>query len=146
MRAHLAIGLVVLSGWLSTGCGGGKGADPLSLWSVAVPTLGVELSTVLVARDGSVIAVGFTNGNLNGEIRAGVIDAFVTKYSSRGQHVWTRLLGLAGAETEVFHAVISPSDEVYFAGTTTGALGAPNPSGNENAFVAKVSPNGDLTW
>jgi Beta-propeller repeat len=81
-----------------------------------------------------VYIAGNTNGNLGGTA-AGAGDAFVAKYDSSGNELWTQLLGTA--RPDIARSV--SADErgaAYVAGQTGGNLGAAS-AGGFDVFVAK---------
>ena len=77
---------------------------------------------------------GNTNGDLGGAA-AGAGDAFVARYDTNGNHVWTRLLGTN--EADIARSVSADDRRaVYAAGQTAGKLGAAQAAGFD-AFIAK---------
>jgi hypothetical protein len=92
---------------------------------------------------GSVYVTGYTLGSL-ADTNAGASDAFVAKFDSSGNCLWTRQFGTSGYE---YANDISANGlgDVYLAGQTTGSLGAPN-TGGTDAFVCKFDSSGDLLW
>jgi len=61
--------------------------------SVGYNTQGNALTT---GADGAVYVAGYTQGNLDGQVNQGGLDAFITKYNPDGTKVWTKLLGNSG--------------------------------------------------
>jgi hypothetical protein len=100
-----------------------------------------------VSLDGSVYVGGMTYmGNLDGNATYGKWDAFLTKYSSSGTKLWTRLYGTP--EDEYAMSLKAGSiDSVYVVGFTGGNLDGQSISGSEpDAFVSKFGANGSLEW
>lgn len=119
------------------------------IWTKQFGTAGDELSYGIAvdASSGEIYLAGSTNGALNGEQTAGLgpINAFVTKLSATGAHLWTRLTGTTGARTFGNAIAIDASGNSYVTGDTEGSLGAAN-AGLYDTFVTKYSPTGLLLW
>ena len=98
-----------------------------------------------VATDGSgnVYISGFTDGNLGGA-NAGGLDAFLVKYNSAGNLLWTRQFGTTAQETGG-SVKVDGSGNAYVAGRTYGSLGGAN-AGGEDAFLVKYDSGGGLLW
>ena len=91
---------------------------------------------------GNVYIGGHTRGDLGGQL--GDWDAFVGKYDSSGNLLWTRQLGTSGVD---FGLGVSADlvGNVYITGYTLGALGGPN-AGERDAYLAKYDAGGALQW
>jgi hypothetical protein len=98
-----------------------------------------------VAADGlnGVFVAGGTSGNLEGA-SAGGFDAFVRKYDSAGNTLWTRQFGTDQGDFARDVAADSLGN-AYLVGQTDGSLGEPS-LGSRDAFVRKYDPNGALQW
>ena len=94
---------------------------------------------------GNAYVAGWTFGTLAGQQRAGMVDAFVRKYDTAGQELWTRQFG--SAERDFARAVAT--DEVgnaYVVGETWGDLPGHGSAGSYDAFVRKYDAAGDELW
>ena len=104
-------------------------------------------SGVTVARDGSVIAVGYTMSS-DGDLppTRGNFDAVMVKFSSDGVLQWAKTLG--GSRADGFNSVaISGDGNIVAVGVTASTDGSFPPSrGGANALVAKYSADGALLW
>lgn len=89
---------------------------------------------------------GFTNNDLDGENLIGETDLFLTKYSSTGTQIWTRLLGVAEKNTNPTAIAIDQQANLYLTGYTNGSLGRQNISIPLDAFVAKYDSTGNMRW
>ncbi|HOD36683.1 MAG TPA: SBBP repeat-containing protein [Syntrophales bacterium] len=100
-----------------------------------------------VAVDGSenIYVAGFTTGNLGGQTNSGGTDAFVAKYDSSGNLLWTRLLGNA-TQTYSYAVAVAASGNVYISGVTLGSLGGQANAGIQDVFVAQYNASGTLQW
>ena len=96
--------------------------------------------------DGNVYISGFTPDEL-GNIAlyfGSDNDAFVTKYDSSGNQIWTQFLASPEHDSSTGLATDS-NDNIYIVGYTRGNLGSP-PAGNDDVFVAKYDSDGNLAW
>jgi hypothetical protein len=96
---------------------------------------------------GNVYISGDTDGNLGGPT-AGGSDAFVSKYDSAGNLLWSRQLG-TGRDDHSEGVSADGMGNVYISGWTYGSLGGPNAGGDgisPDAFVAKYNAAGDFQW
>uniref|UniRef100_B8HS32 Hemolysin-type calcium-binding region n=1 Tax=Cyanothece sp. (strain PCC 7425 / ATCC 29141) TaxID=395961 RepID=B8HS32_CYAP4 len=98
-----------------------------------------------VATDkyGNIYIAGYTYGGLNGNNKGGS-DAFVAKYNSAGNLLWTRQLGTP-ANDSATGVVSDKYGNVYITGFTSGNLLGTNKGGSD-AFVAKYNSGGNLLW
>ena len=84
---------------------------------------------------GNVYISGYTDGNLGGRY-AGNHDAFVSKFDTAGNLLWTTQLGTSGQDLS--NGVSADGlGNVFFSGGTEGNVGGPNAGGND-AFVVRV--------
>lgn len=115
------------------------------LWTRQFGTPFLDQANPLATDATDVYVAGRTGGTLPGQATAGGIDAFVRKYSSSGDVLWTSQFGTAA--TEALAGIASHSSGVYVAGYTTGTFpGEPGGSGVDT-FVAKLAPEtGGLIW
>ena len=94
-----------------------------------------ESKGVACDSSGNIYVVGLTSGNFNGILNSGGNDAFIVKYSSSGDRLWTRLMGTAGND-EARGIAISASGFIYVTGHTTGNLNVTNLGFNNYFFLA----------
>ena len=123
------------------------GADGTRIWTRLLGTPGEDLVyAATAAGEGAVVVGGYTKGNLDGETnRGGLSDGFLTKYSSDGGRLWTRLLG--GVGWDFVNAVASNSDgSVVAVGITDGNLDDQTNHGGWDGFLTKYSADGRLLW
>ncbi|AFY82417.1 SBBP repeat-containing protein [Oscillatoria acuminata] len=114
------------------------------LWTRQLGTPEVDVAFG-VATDsvGNVYITGQTAGALEGT-NAGNDDAFVTKYDTNGDLLWTRQLGTPGVDI-AYGVATDHDDNFYITGYTTGSLASPN-AGEYDAFIAKYDSNGNQLW
>ncbi|MFH1226642.1 MAG: SBBP repeat-containing protein [Planctomycetota bacterium] len=102
-------------------------------------------SKVAVDSSGNIYIAGYTYGNLDGNINAGVIDCFVIKYDSAGVRQWTRMFGTESGD--IAEAVqVGPNGNIYVTGLTYGSFPDSTNQGDADVFLAKYDNNGNLQW
>jgi uncharacterized delta-60 repeat protein len=111
--------------------------------------LGTNLVDVAFAAttslDGSIYLSGRTEYNLDGIKNNGSSDAFLTKYSSDGTKLWTRLFGSGG--NEYARAVSTSIDgSIYVAGYTGSSIEGLVNSGENDVFLTKYDAEGTKIW
>jgi len=99
-------------------------------------------ANVTVDGTGNVYLSGTTEGSLYGNTTAGGQDAFVAKYDTFGNRLWTRQLGTSGEDRSMGVAVDSTGN-VHISGWTTGSLDGKTNSGSTDAFVTKYDSLGN---
>lgn len=85
---------------------------------------------------GNAFVTGYSAGSL-GDPNVGAFDAFVSKFDSLGNLLWTRQLGTAENDWS-FGVSADGLGSVYFSGTTYGNLGGPN-QGERDAYLVKIA-------
>ncbi|MEJ0027512.1 MAG: hypothetical protein WDN01_15920 [Rhizomicrobium sp.] len=121
---------------------------PTSTVSVtAAPTSGTTTAaSTVVDSSGNVYVLGNATGDFGNQVNQGDQDAYLTKYDSAGNVLWTRLLGSAGTATGTSLA-LNPTGGVVVTGSTTADLSPTSvANGNTDSFVAKYDANGNQTW
>src|SRR6185295_18871372 len=102
-------------------------------------TAGDQTFSIAVDSTANIYAAGTTTGNLQGT-NAGDRDAFVVKYDSAGNFLWSRQIGSVEDEAVVSTAVDSHGN-VYLSGETGGDLAGTN-AGPWDHFLAKYDSLG----
>jgi hypothetical protein len=121
---------------------------PTSALSVsAAPTSGTTTAaSTVVDSSGNVYVLGNATGNFGNQVNQGQQDAYLTKYDSAGNVLWTRMLGSAGTANGIGLA-LNPTGGVVVTGSTTADLTTTAvANGNTDTFVAKYDANGNQTW
>jgi len=93
---------------------------------------------------GNVYVAGYTEGELPGQTSAGYDDAFVRKYDTEGNEIWTQQFG-TGSYAYAYD-IIADSSGVYVAGYIVGALPGQTQVSTIDAFVRKYDLNGNEIW
>jgi hypothetical protein len=96
--------------------------------------------------DGSIYSTGQSNASLDGQTRNGEADLFLTKYSTDGSKIWTRLLGSSGWDSA--KAITTAIDGgIYICGQTPGNFdGLAFNGGTYDTFLTKFNSNGEKIW
>lgn len=95
---------------------------------------------------GNSYVVGTTEGDIGEQINgAKTGDVFLSKHSSTGNLLWSRLLG-ASDEAEVFDIAIDAEDNIVIAGKTNEELISSDVFSGTDAFVTKFSYSGEELW
>jgi YD repeat-containing protein len=75
-------------------------------------------------------------------------DVYVAKLDPSGTLLWNTFLGSSNNDVEGHDLAVDENGNVYLTGGADGTWGTPVHafSGIRDAFIAKISPNGDLLW
>lgn len=114
------------------------------LWTRQFGTAGFDGAARVSADASGVYVVGRTDGALPGQSYAGAADAFVRKYDSDGNELWTRQFGTSS--NDVANSVSLDGSGVLVGGWTGGALPGQISAGNADAFIRKYDANGNELW
>jgi hypothetical protein len=111
--------------------------DGVKVWTQLLGTSNYDEATALTTGlDGSIYVSGYTSGSLDGQVKSGSIDGFLTKFNSDGTKVWTRLIGTGGF-TEAYGLTTGLDGSIYISGFTTGSLDGQVNKGGTDAFLIK---------
>ncbi len=94
---------------------------------------------------GGVYVLGHTSGKFEGCVNNGYLDAFLTKFDSNGDQLWTRMLGTEANDNA--HGMAADSKGgIYITGMTPRDLDGIDNNGNSDAFLAKYDSDGNKLW
>lgn len=120
-------------------------ADGKELWSKQVgSTLYDEARGMATDADGNGYIGGFTYGKFADDPNLGGGDALVVKLSPSGDQLWAHQFGSADFDS-IDGICTDAAGNAYVTGSVTGTLASPG-QGDENLFVAKLSPGGERLW
>ncbi|MBU1509378.1 SBBP repeat-containing protein [Myxococcota bacterium] len=116
------------------------------LWARQWGTAGDDTAyAVTIDAADNVYVTGRTNGALDGEVNQGDFDAFLTRFNTDGNTVWTRLWG--SIDDERGHGVTTDaSGFIYITGLTSGSLDGLPLSGGDDVTLTKFGPGGLRLW
>jgi hypothetical protein len=120
----------------------GPGGD--EVWTTQLGTRGSDRSwSVAVDASDNAYISGYTSGSLDGS-NAGNYDAFVGKFDSGGNEVWTTQIGTSSHDYS-YSIAVDASGNAYISGYTSGSLGGSN-AGSGDAFLSKLDSDGNEVW
>ena len=91
---------------------------------------------------GNVYVGGWTGGSLGGA-NLGLRDAWLTKYDSNGNQLWSEQFGTAGIES--IWSIANDGSNIYVVGDTSGDLANTN-QGGRDVYLAKFDSDGNQQW
>ena len=110
-------------------------------------TAGVDRARATTVDATGVYVAGEVEGTLPGETSAGGIDAFVRKYDSDGNVLWTDQFGTAGVDV-AYGISTTPSltgeVSIYVVGATGGTFPGETSAGADDFFIRKYDSDGNL--
>ncbi|MFV0680149.1 SBBP repeat-containing protein [Ottowia sp.] len=119
-----------------------------TLYTQQMGAAGAETIAYDVAIDanGNAFVAGYTKGGLDGNALTGTSDLFLTKYDSLGNKLYTRQIGVAGADALARGVAIDTSGNVFVVGYTTGGLDGHVLTGTSDLFVIKFDNAGNKIY
>ena len=121
-------------------------SDGSLLWTRMLGTSGTDRGySLTIGLDGSLYVNGATAGGLDGNIKsAGAFDAFLTKYSTDGVKMWSKLIGNS-SNGDVSELTTGKDGSIYVTGQTSGTLAGLNAS-SIDGFISKYDDQGNRVW
>jgi hypothetical protein len=127
------------------------------VWSKTIGGSGYEQGNAIAADDAdNVFATGYMGTGTGGVdfgggalFSAGLSDVFLVKYSSIGQHIWSKRFGGSGNDSGMAISTDSAGSVIVagsFEGTVDFGGGSFSSSGMRDVFVAKYSSTGAHIW
>jgi hypothetical protein len=133
--------------WLRTLGSSDQSLVPFGPFSANINTRATGVTGTVTDPSGNVYVAGFTRTVLNGQVNAGGDDAFLVKYSSSGNLIWTRVFG-ANADDGVTGIAINGTN-IYLTGYTCGNgknFYGSTVRGACDVFVTKYESTGNRLW
>ena len=88
---------------------------------------------------------GSTEGSLDNNPNAGGTDAWLAKYDTQGNLLWTRQLGTSGDDSSNGVAT-DVNGDIYISGSTESSLDSNPNAVSADAWLAKYDTQGNLLW
>jgi Ca2+-binding RTX toxin-like protein len=100
---------------------------------------------VSIDGNGNIYVTGYTYGDFSGNDNLGVWDAFITKYNTSGNQVWTKQFG---SSTNDYATAIctDTAGNSYITGYTFGSVPGNKTAGVSDVFIARYDANGNQLW
>ncbi len=116
------------------------------LHSVALPSAGYDfLRGLAVDPSGNVVVSGYTDGSLFATFQGGASELFIAKFDAGGDLAWGYQAG-TGLIADAAAVALDASGNVFATGYAQGGLDGNADTGNQDAFVTKLSPAGIRQW
>ena len=104
-----------------------------------------SVQSVTTDSSGNVYVTGYTSGNLPGNTKVGIQDAFLAKYDGSGNQTFMKQFGSPGQDYGR-SVTTDSSGNVYVTGSTAGSLPGNTKAGSYDAFLAKYDNSGNQTF
>jgi hypothetical protein len=118
-------------------------SDGNFLWDRQFGTSGIDDCQGVAIYGSDIYVGGGTSGALSGQTSQGGQDAYIRKYDSSGNVIWTRQFG--SSSHEYAQGITADNGGVYLGGGTTGSFGGTN-DGSLDAFIHKLGHSGNTLW
>ena len=105
---------------------------------------GTEVAFAAAGNATHLLAAGYAIGTIDGQAQVGGNDAFLSKRTSGGALVWTRVVGSSDRDIGTGTAFDSVGN-AYLAGYTSGSLPTFTNAGSSDVFVARYDASGTQT-
>lgn len=97
-----------------------------------------EVNSLAMDIKGNLYIAGKTSGVLPGQTSSGPTDAFIRKYDSAGNEIWTYQFGTSRSDA-IQSIVLDFTGNIYAAGFTDGSFSGQTASGKTDAFLIKIT-------
>ncbi len=91
-----------------------------------------------------IYVTGYTYGDMTGQSNPAYMDAFIRKFDTDGNEIWTRQFGEIHNEDP--QAICTDGSFLYVAGATTGFFPGETHAGGLDLFVCKYDLDGNIVW
>ncbi len=119
-------------------------ANGIEIWTRQFGTSFEDWARGIEVDATGIYVTGITYGTFSGQTFAGYIDAFVRKYDTNGNAVWTRQFGTPSHDQPF--GIATDGTGIYVVGGTGGDLPGYTNAGATDAFVRKYDVNGNEIW
>ena len=112
------------------------------IWSKLMGTSGNDgASDVSTDSVGNIYMVGTSNDDFDGHSNSGSYDAFIVKFDSSGNKIWSKLMGGSGAD----NVSTDNSGNIYMVGVSDG-FDTHTSIGGGDALIVKLDSSGNKIW
>ncbi|MBN2350761.1 MAG: SBBP repeat-containing protein [Bacteroidales bacterium] len=119
--------------------------EPEIVWARQMGTQSEEFGKCVgTDSENNLYLAGETNDSL-AENYSGGTDLFVYKYDAEGNQLWQLRFGSAN-DDRLNVMKVDTNGECYLVGDTKGSFENNTAAGEKDAFVAKISANGNIVW
>jgi hypothetical protein len=101
---------------------------------------------VAVEGSGNAYVTGNTSGGLDGNVRTGNVDVFLTKFNPAGVKQWTRQLGVAGTSSYGNAVAVDAAGSIYLTGSSVCSIDGVSTDTGMCAFLARYDASGVRQW
>ncbi|MBL8174662.1 MAG: hypothetical protein JNK48_08330, partial [Bryobacterales bacterium] len=116
------------------------------LWTRQFGSSAYDYAEAVATNSTGVYVAGWTLGSLPGEVASGLGDAYIRKYDTLGNILWTRQYSAPGGQTFALKLSLDASG-IYVGGTALGTFpGTDAKTYDHDSYVRKYSANGDHLW
>lgn len=120
-------------------------SDGTQKWLQQVGSYGDDALVSIVAHpNGQVYAAGWARGPLGGQVQMGGQDGVVVAYKNDGTRAAVRQFGTSYAD--VINGISLLGEQLYVAGSTRGSFPGQSQRGTQDAFFARLTPEGSTVW
>ena len=140
VAAGLSICVVAVGMWPALAV---PAVAPADAWTRQFGSASDERVRAITSIPGATYIAGSTAGALPSQSPAGSTDAYVRRFSTAGDHEWTRQFGTP--EQDSATAIAATDQAVFVAGTTQGTLNAPS-AGGHDGFLRRYATDGTILW
>ena len=130
--------------------------DGSKIWTKLLGSTSGDIAyAVTTGLDDSIYVTGITGATafdsrisgtaIGGQSTAGGTAAFLTKFNSDGEQVWTRLLD-SSANDNAYALTTWLDGSVYVGGYTEGVLDGQSKIGSKDSFLSKFNTDGTKAW
>lgn len=113
-------------------------------WAQQFGTALDDRAFATAADSTGIYVAGSTYGVLPGQSKTGAADAFIRKYDSAGNALWTREFGTAG--DNAIAGIAATGSAVYVGGSTDTGPPGQTGAGLWDGFIRKYDQNGNALW
>ncbi len=142
---RLSINLTFAACWLLIGSSVYSEDAPDISWTSSLGSSNTLANDVSIAIDGAIFITGGTEEDLEGQNSSGSMDAYLTKFSSNGEKLWTRLVGSTSIDRSQGLSIASDGS-IYITGYSNGNFDGVANSGLADVFLTKYSSDGVKDW